>query len=905
MYKRSKYSCFLSFAINLLFLLNIGSLWALDAKFLKQSIADNGSIYSESDLTSVSRSTVEAVITLSLLGNTDSSIQANALKYLESFDSESLDTESLSAITSHKIRQGVSVVAELEEILSRQNQDGGFGSNKGYSSSVLDTAVALYVLSQDAQVQTAEVAAIQYLLEKQVSNGAYSVYDSNEPSISATSFVYKALQPYRFKYTNVPDALEKMGQYLLENPSTASGLNESWQKAIALLAIIPEIRDSRLYKTQVDELKANQLPDGSWEGDVFVTALSLRALYLASNITFPEEPTMGTFSGRVFSVSPNLPLSGVVVTVKGQEDKQSKTGDQGYFVIKNIDPGNHEIAYSVAGYQTVQQTAEVAKGQIVNLGLVRLQTVPDIAVIEGTILNAKSDKAISGASLSLADESGDNTFTIISDSSGRYQAELKPGKYKIKVTAAGYREVSANAVMEAGKRVIFSPSLVGQGEPDNIKLSANGVVVDSDTGQAISDANVNAQSSAVSVLTGVSGLFVLDDLEAGKITLTVAKEGYESRSLEFIANAGNKVNVGSVQLVKKPEGEDERSTLFGKVFDVVTGLPIQDAAVAIDGLNQTTRTLSDGSYTLDDIKDLKFKLLVSASGYWSQLPEVDMEEYGKLQLNVSLAPSDSGGLAITELGAGSAHFSAYEPVSITATVNNAGDVPKTAQMYIEVLDSADRILFATPVGSMTGGVGPGDPIVILPEKTVSIDANWFTANKPAGRYRIKLSAYDQFTKQLLTEKYTSITIVETSALAQVNLRLNKAFSHVGATERLILTANVVNRSNKSSDFTFKTIWRDTDSDIIKEVDKVLSLTGNDTEKSIVLLDMEHLFKESGRYPFTVELSSSLSSPDIKGISVEVAPSVRVEAEQSISEKVITPDGDRTITIGVKIKGVEQ
>ncbi|WP_422447691.1 carboxypeptidase regulatory-like domain-containing protein [Endozoicomonas sp. ALB091] len=905
MHKKSKYSCCLIFAINLFCLLKIGSLWALNTKFLEKNVADNGSIFSDSDLTSVSRSTVEAVFTLRLLGNVDPSIQANALKYLESFKLESLETESLSAITFHKIRQGVPVATELDEILSRQNQDGGFGSHEGYDSSVFDTAVALYAISQVSQDQMAEAAAIQYLLDRQDKSGAYSVYDSNESSIPVTSLVYTALQPYRFKYKDIPDALREIGYYLLENPPVDSGLDGVWKKSIALLAIIPEIRDSRLYSTQVNELKASQLSDGSWGGDVFVTALSLRALHLASNITFPEEPTAGTFSGRVFSVNQNLPLSDVVVSVKGQEDRASRTDDKGYFVVKNVEPGKHEIVYSTAGYQAVKQTAEVTKSQVVNLGFVRLQAAPNVVVITGEILITNSEVPISGATLSLVDEKGEVKYTIISDSSGQYQAELEPGKYKIKVTVPGYREVFVDADLEAGKKMLFSPSLVKQGEPEDIKLSVAGVVVDSDSGQVIEGVRVEVQSSTASVLTDGDGRFALDDLEAGKITLVVSKGGYQERSLEFIASAGNKVNVGNVLLVKKSEGVDDNSSLFGKVIDAVSGLPIQNATIAVDGSDQSTKTLSDGTYTLDEVKDLKFKLLVSASGYWSQLPEVDMDAHGRLQFNVSLSPSDLGGLSVTELGAGSSDFSAYEPISITATIKNAGDVPKTAQLYIEVLDSADRVLFATPVGSMAGGIGPGDPIVILPEKSVSVDANWFTANKPAGRYRIKLSAYDKFTKQLLSEKYSTITIVETSALAQVNLRLNKAFTHVGATERVLLMADVINRSNQPSDFTFKTIWRDAGTDIIKESDTVLSLLGSDTEKSIDLLDMEYSFKESGRYPFTVELSDSQLSPEIQEISVEVAPTVRVEAEQSISEKVITPDGDRKITIEVKIKGVEQ
>jgi len=198
-------------------------------------------------------------------------------------------------------QSSIDFTGQVNTLLLLQNDDGGFGELNGYASSAINTAFALQALASISYPDKAIVeAAINYLLQNQNPDGSFTLSNPNYSSVYETAVVSVALQKYKLAF-NINSAVNAANNYLFSQKMNGAGWLTDWETATALLAIMPATSDSSQYFDAITWLKTNQLGEGSWNGDVYITALALQALLVADSLTLPVDNQTGGISGLLLT----------------------------------------------------------------------------------------------------------------------------------------------------------------------------------------------------------------------------------------------------------------------------------------------------------------------------------------------------------------------------------------------------------------------------------------------------------------------------------------------------------------------------------------------------------------------------------------------------------------------------
>ncbi len=290
--------------------------------WLSNQTNPDGSNSLSSDIATSYQSTTEALRTYQALGELPAAGISESIGFINSETFHS--TEYLSQKTIANTNVGSDVSALVAELLTHQNQDGGFGELPGYASTVLDTAFALETLALSGNSSmTAAGYAVGYLFSMQSSDGSWRDL-GNESSVYTTALVIQALTPYKSIYVSTSNVIDAGVSYLLSERNQASLWSEPYLTAQVLIAILPNLVDVTPIQDTIDNFAVSQGVDGSWDGDVYVTALALRALKAIELAT--SDPSLGALQGVVVDAQTNTPLSGVSVTLAGGMNASEKTG---------------------------------------------------------------------------------------------------------------------------------------------------------------------------------------------------------------------------------------------------------------------------------------------------------------------------------------------------------------------------------------------------------------------------------------------------------------------------------------------------------------------------------------------------------------------------------------------------
>ena len=275
-------------------------------------INSDGSNSLPTDIATAYQSTTEALRTYHAVGQLPAAGIAESLIFV---NNETLhNTEYLARKIMVNATAGNSVTALVEELLTHQNQEGGFGDLPGYASTPPDTAWTLEALALAGQVSsTAASYGVSYLVSQQTVDGRWS--SGNPAAIYTSALVVQALTPYKVIYASVPNVIAAGIGYLMGARDNSTQWGEPFLTAQALLAIAPNLTDLSPLQTTINNFTAIQRAEGSWSGDVFQTALALRALKTIETAT--ADPTLGRLRGVVIDAQTQLPLANVGVTLTG------------------------------------------------------------------------------------------------------------------------------------------------------------------------------------------------------------------------------------------------------------------------------------------------------------------------------------------------------------------------------------------------------------------------------------------------------------------------------------------------------------------------------------------------------------------------------------------------------------
>ncbi len=224
------------------------------------------------------RDTSEAVI---ILKNFDIAQQnySLGLQWLNGDESENMD------YFSRKIEtlaiSGQDIKSFIDILLSRQNANGGWGSNKEYISNPIDTALALKSLSEaDYSGQTVISRAMEFLKSEQNANGGWGSEEGS--TIEATTNVLSAFNKYRKNY-QLEDQISKGIAWLTQKQNPDGGFGNSpstvYDTAMAVMTLREFNVSSDVTNNGLNYILNLQSENGSWYSSPYQTALAVNAVW--------------------------------------------------------------------------------------------------------------------------------------------------------------------------------------------------------------------------------------------------------------------------------------------------------------------------------------------------------------------------------------------------------------------------------------------------------------------------------------------------------------------------------------------------------------------------------------------------------------------------------------------------
>ena len=520
----------------------------------------------------------------------------------------------------------------LIELLKNQNENGGFGEQPGYNPTVLDTAFALQALTDTPLAAT---SAINYILEQQKSDGSWSD-GKNEPSVYVTAIAMRSLWLYR-KTSNVSIALESAKNFLLAKKATNHLWDEKYLSALALIAIAPTEQDNSVSLNSVDALYSLQSSNGSWDDDMYTTALILRALALASQKV--PNPDLGSISGRVLSGDSGLALAGVKVKlIQNDTNRSTLTDTHGDFSLSALAEGDYTLEFSKDGFAHLQ-THITFSGSSIDLGeiLLNKSATSTTATIKGIVQDKTTLAPLANVSIAIG------TQSTTTNAKGEYYLDnIAAGEQTIHFEIAGYLVEQKKLSIQAGYTVMYTALLTSvESIHSDVKAVTSGSIVDKDTLNYIEDVTVtlSKENDIVQTLSSdAHGYFQSMALGAGVYTIAFEKEGYRSVQGTFNVATTQSINFGVVQLQPFDPNEEVLNVIEGVITDAITKEPLNGALISVSG--NTALSGADGSYKLESSDYGEMLISISKDNYVAIEQEVTLKSASRLIFSPAMLSLD-------------------------------------------------------------------------------------------------------------------------------------------------------------------------------------------------------------------------------------------------------------------------
>jgi len=735
---------------------SIGSDW------LVSNSSINGNINSQIAVNHDYAATVETLLTLDALGDSDRVEVSNALQYLQNNISE--DTVNIALTLIAQAQMGI-VNQELnDELIDRVQADGGFSPFKDYQSNLLDTIFALHALVKINPRSPLLPSLVEYIKSKQQANGGFKLDLDEQTSVYISAQASLALQLVSSQF-ELDNELNAVTQYILSQrnttDSTASDYQTwqtNWETALALLAIVNVNTDQVQYQQAIDKLNNAQLANGSWDEDVYTTALALRIQAILSGTIFIPPTNPSTVFGTIIDETNNQIISAVNIDINTTPMRQTQSSVNGVFSFNNLQAGTYQLSLSAIGYQKRTVDINVLENQTLNIGNVKLYRLTTKGILQGVVTDINSAQPLENAQISIT---GTNTLNLQTNQQGQYLSDLDTGEINIEVSLAGYETVTVSATVIAGQTLNFSPALSTSGTPSPTVSQLYGQVINSQTSQPVENATISI-SNLSTQLSDNNGYFSYTDITPQAVDILISKEGYNSIVINTNLIPGT-IDLGQIRLSEVEQATTV--TLSGIVTDSENNLPIEGASVLNSSTGIIVQTDVNGFYQIENIKDLEFDLTTTKTDYFSKTTHVTSSGFGLVELNYTLTPIAPSELEILSMISNRDIYYSNEEVEIELILKNSSNTAIGTRLYIKVLNEIGEVIENEPVKHVPLGGDPADAIETVPANNqLVVEVPWFTRFHPAGEYTIIIAAKNESDSITHDESNTVVSLLPTKSV---------------------------------------------------------------------------------------------------------------------------------------------
>lgn len=223
------------------------------------------------------RDTAMAVSVLRGFGEAEESYE-RGLQWLLVTNSENMDY--LARKIETLVSSGLDVTALLEEVVAKQNPDGGWGSQANYLSNPLDTSFALRALAAAHYPHdSVQTGAIGYLISKQTPEGGWGNENARD-TVSVTLNVLVAFHKLRGSY-DLDSSISRGMTWLMARQNPDGGFGDSPSTVYDTAQVVSALKEMDFsgegIRRGLNYLLGLQSQDGSWNGSSYQTAVAMDA----------------------------------------------------------------------------------------------------------------------------------------------------------------------------------------------------------------------------------------------------------------------------------------------------------------------------------------------------------------------------------------------------------------------------------------------------------------------------------------------------------------------------------------------------------------------------------------------------------------------------------------------------
>ncbi len=299
---------------------------------------------------------------------------------------------------------------------------------------------------------------------------------------------------------------------------------------------------------------------------------------------------------------------GVSIRLKDTENI-TETGADGTFTLTNVPPGQQSLEIFKEDFVNTTWSFTVSSDpHQLDLIFPLIKGVAHPADIDtdvtGYVYDASSGKPLAGAVVQVPGSAIETT----SDANGQYSLSgLPPGEIRLIAMAVDHEAVEMRPTVIDGAADTFDFNL-----PAATKGWITGTITDAATGEPIRYAEVNlGQQGLLSATTEADGTFTLVGAPAGEYAVTATHPEYLTGSSEAILVQDDAETSINFALTRVPEVGD----LQGVITDTVTGGPVANALLSVEGTTISGTTDENGYYYLGDLPAGLVTITIDAQGY--------------------------------------------------------------------------------------------------------------------------------------------------------------------------------------------------------------------------------------------------------------------------------------------------
>lgn len=475
---------------------------------------------------------------------------SSGLQWLGSDDSENSDYLSRKIEALAVSGQDIGTLIDL--LVSRQNGDGGWGSNSAYLSNTTDTLLALKALSAAGyNNQSTLSAAIEYLKTKQNPDGGWG---SNEKSsIESTANVLTAFNKYRNNY-QLQDKISRGIAWLVQRQNPDGGFGNSpstvYDTAFAVLALRAYNVSTDITNNGINYILNLQSEDGSWYESPYQTALAINTVWKATidpdlsvkteDITFippviTSLPTEVVMNVNIWNLGKMDVAQAKVVLYKDAVDEANKIGEQvlafpgqssvtATFFVTIPDRNEHRFYVSVDPEDLIGESNETNN---VALNIIKPQATYDFEILPSDITVSQNP----------VDIFQDVTITSKITNKGTMNAYNVHVRYYINEAGTPFdiatKTVDIPANSTISNEVVWRSNRAGENLLVTVKADPfdSYTEISEDNNQAVTNLTVNGATEPNLTISYSDMLFTPDPAEEGEkvaISAIVKNEGFSS-----------------------------------------------------------------------------------------------------------------------------------------------------------------------------------------------------------------------------------------------------------------------------------------------------------------------------------------------------------------------------------------